>query len=295
MTRAALVAVFLLIGGVGQAHAWGFEAHKLIMERAIPLLPAELRPMFEAARATLIERSIDPDTWRIAGFDYDEDPNHFLDFDSPGYGAYPFNELPRDYTAAVAKFGRNRIRENGTLPWHVEEVYGSLRRSFEDYARRGAFGRNDIIFFAAWLTHYISDAHVPFHAVINHDGQLTGQNGLHARFESAMFERFRDRLSISPKPIGPIAKPRDFTFDTLLQSNRLVPAILKADLDAIGERDVYDDVYYDAFFKANKELLERRLSEAISATAAAITGAWEAAGKPALPLNPPATPQRRRR
>ena len=44
------------------AHAWGFEAHKMIMDRAIALLPAELRPMFEQHRAAVVERAIDPDT-----------------------------------------------------------------------------------------------------------------------------------------------------------------------------------------------------------------------------------------
>ena len=138
-----------------------------------------------------------------------------------------------------------------------------------------------------------SPTHVPFHAVINHDGQLTGQTGVHARFESTMFERYRDRLTIAPKPIAPSQDPRDFAFTTLLASNQLVPPILKADLDAIGSRDVYDDAYYDAFFTANRAVLEQRLSDAIAATAAIITGAWEAAGKPALPLAPPPRPQRR--
>ncbi len=295
MTRAVAIALALCLACAGRAHAWGFEAHKFIMERAIALLPAEMRPLFEKHRAVLIERSVDPDTWRTAGFAHEEDSNHFLDLDWQGFGPYPFNGLPRDYTAAVAKFGRNRIREMGTLPWAVEERYGALRRAFEDYPRRGAFSQNDIIFFSAWLAHYVADAHVPFHAVINYDGQLTGQNGVHARFESTSFERFRDRLTIAPKPIAPIRDPRDFAFTTLLQSSQLVPPILKADLDAIGTRDVYDDAYYEAFFAANRGVLERRLSEAIAATAAMITGAWEGAGKPALPANPPPRPQRRTR
>jgi len=74
-----------------------------------------------------------------------------------------------------------------------------------------------------------------------------------------------------------------------------VPAILKADLEAIGSRDEYDDAYYEAFFKANRAVLERRVNDAIAATAAVIAGAWEAAGKPALPVSPPARPQRRAR
>jgi hypothetical protein len=295
MKRAAAIALALLLAWAPRTQAWGFDAHKFIMERAIALLPPELRPLFERHRATLIERSIDPDTWRTAGFAHDEDPNHFVDLDWQGFGPYPFNGLPRDYTAAVAKFGRARLQETGTLPWAVEERYGALRRAFADYARRGVFGQNDIIFFSAWLTHYVSDAHVPFHAVINHDGQLTGQTGIHARFESAMFERYRDRLTIAPKPIPPIKDPRDFSFAVLLQSNQLVPAILQADLEAIGARTEYDDAYYEAFFKANRAVLERRVNDAIAATAAMITGAWEAAGKPPVPLNPPARVQRRAR
>ena len=295
MTRAVAVAVALLLMCGGRAHAWGFEAHRFIMDRALALLPADVRPLFEKHRATLIERSIDPDTWRTAGFAHEEDPNHFLDLDWQGFGPYPFTGLPRDYTAAIAKFGRSRMQEMGMLPWAVEERYGALRRAFEDYPRRGAFGQNDIIFFSAWLAHYVADAHVPFHAVVNYDGQLTKQNGVHARFESTTFERYRERLTIAPKPIAPIRDPRDFAFATLLASTQLVPPILKADLDAIGARDIYDEAYYDAFFTANRAVLERRLGEAIAATAAVITGAWEAAGKPALPVNPAPRQQRRAR
>ena len=277
------------------AQAWGFEAHKFIMDRAIALLPAELRAMFEAHRAAVVERSIDPDTWQNAGFDALESPNHFLDLDWEGYGKYPYEGLPRDYTAAIAKFGKPRIEQNGTVPWRTEEMYGSLRRAFEAYGRRGAFGRYDILNFSAWLAHYVSDAHVPFHAVENYDGQLTGQQGIHSRFESIMFERYQAQLAIAPKPMTPIRNPRDFIFDTIIAGTQLVPPILKSDLEAIGSRDVYDDAYYAAFFKANRPVLERRVNESIAAVAAMITGAWEAAGKPALPLNPPAAPQRRRR
>ena len=114
------------------ADAWGWEAHFLIMERAIALLPPELRPLFEKHRAKVVERIIDPDTWRNAGF-ADEEPNHFLDLDWEGYGKDPFPELPRDYTAAVAKFGRARITDNGAVPWRTEEMFGNLRRAFQDY------------------------------------------------------------------------------------------------------------------------------------------------------------------
>lgn len=265
------------------------------MDRAIALLPAELRPLFERYRALVIERSIDPDTWRAAGFAA-EAPNHFLDLDWEGYGTYPFPELPRDYAAAVAKFGRARIEDNGTLPWRVEEYHGNLRHAFEAYRRPTAAGRFNVLFFAAALSHYVSDALVPFHAVVNYDGQLTGQHGLHARFESVLFERYRGELRLAPRALPPVGNPRDFIFDRLLEGTQLVPAILKNDLQAIGTRDVYDETYFTAFFAASRPVLERRLSDAIAAVAAVITGAWEAAGRPATPADvPPPSLQRRRR
>jgi hypothetical protein len=295
MRAAVLLALVLLIPR--PAHAWGFAAHKFIMDRAIALLPPEIRPLFEAHRAEVVERAIDPDTWLIAGWQ-EEAPHHFVDMDSPGFGQYPFNELPRDYTAAVAKFGEAKMRDAGTVPWTTEERYGDLRRAFEAYPGRGGFGSSapqNVILYSAWLAHYVSDAHVPLHGVANYDGQLTQQWGVHARWESAMFERYMNRLTIAPKAIAPIKDPRGFIFDALLRDYQLAQTVLKSDRDAIGNRDVYDDAYYEAFFAANRAVMEQRLNDSIAAVAAMITGAWEAAGKPQASANLTAPPQRRRR
>lgn len=56
----ALTAVLLWPSPAG---AWGFEAHKFIVARAIDILPEPLRPFFEANRAFIVERAIDPDLW----------------------------------------------------------------------------------------------------------------------------------------------------------------------------------------------------------------------------------------
>jgi len=295
MRAAILLALLLMIPQ--PAHAWGFSAHKFIVDRAIALLPAEIRPLFEQHRTEVVERAIDPDTWIIAGWE-EERPHHFVDMDSPGFGQYPFTELPRDYTAALAKFGAAKMRDAGTVPWTTEEVYGSLRRAFEAYPRRGNFGPNahlDVILFSAWMAHYVSDAHVPLHGVANYDGQLTQKWGVHSRWEATVFERYLNQLTIAPKPIAPIKDPRGFIFTALLQDYQLAQTVLKADRDAIGNRDVYDEAYYQAFFAANKSILEQRLNDSIAAVAAMIAGAWEAAGKPEMSPNLPSQPQRRRR
>lgn len=294
MRRLLPFAVLLIVALPAPSFAWGTEAHYFIMDRAIALLPPDIRPLFEKNKVMIVERMVDPDTWRTAGFTQ-EDPNHFLDIDVPEYGTYPFAALPRDWDAAVLKFGVDRLRTNGLIPWRTEEMWGNLRRAFESYPTRGAGGRTDILLFASWLSHYVSDAHQPFHGIANYNGQLSGQTGVHGRFEGQMFERYRTQLRIAPKAIAPVTNPRDFIFDAVLEDTKLSPIILEADRKAIGDRDVYDDAYFDAFFAGSREVMERRLDDSIAAVAAMITGAWEAAGKPPVPPDLPSTPQRRRR
>jgi hypothetical protein len=267
----------LLLAAPVPAHAWSYELHRFITDRAIALLPSELRGFFEANRATLVERSIDPDTWRVAGFE-EEDPNHFLNIDARDYGTYPFLALPREYGAAVQKFGLERIRATGTLPWRIEEFHGNLRRAFERVSQVN--GRFNIVLMSAALGHYVSDATQPFHTVANFDGQMSRQNGVHSRFERELFAKFRARVSVAPSSIPPVRAPRDFAFDTILESSQLAGQLLKADAAAAGTRGRYDEAYYEAFFTGARPVLERGINTAIAAVAAMITGAWDAAGKP---------------
>ena len=293
------VAVFLLAATValpGSASAWGFEAHKFIADRMVELLPPELKPLFEKRRAFIIERSVDPDLWRNVGWDA-EPPNHFLDMDYEGFGPYPYDGLPRDYAMAVQKFGRDVVHGQGLLPWRTAEFYGNLQREFESLKRQPAPGYavDNIVLHAAILAHYVSDGHVPLHAVVNYNGQVTGQDGLHSRWESELFERNRGRLTIAPTAARPVTNPRDFMFDALLASSRAAANVLESDFKAAGGREFYDAGYFDAFAKGTLPTLERRLNDSITAVASMIIGAWEQAGKPAIPAEPARTPRRIRR
>ena len=154
---------------------------------------------------------------------------------------------------------------------------------------------DNIVLFAAIMTHYVSDGHVPLHAVVNYNGQLSGQDGVHARWEADLFERRRASLKIAPVAIAPVTNPRDFMFDTLLASNRLAPIVLDADKQAAAGREFYDDAYFEAFGAGALPVMEKRLNEAIAGVAAMITGAWESAGKPAVPTEVPRAPRRIRR
>jgi len=286
----SVVAALLLVPST--AGAWGFEAHKFIVSRAIDILPEPLRPYFQANRAAIVERAIDPDLWRNAGFT-EEPPNHFLDLDA--YGAFPFADLPREYDEALKKHGPDKLRQNGLLPWRTHEIAGRLIRGFEALHKNGQYAYSDIRFFSAIVGHYVADAHVPLHAVLNYNGQLTGQTGIHNRWEDELFVRHQAQLVMAPGPVRRIGHERDYIFETLLESSQLVPALLAADKEAIGTRDVYDDVYFETLFARTRPTLEKRLSEAITGVASIIASAWEQAGKPALSVNPPPrAPQRRR-
>jgi hypothetical protein len=291
MRRVIVVAaaVLAVLGAPRPADAWSFEVHRFIMARAIPLLPEGIRPFFEKFQAAIVEHSIDPDLWRTAGWE-DEPVRHFLDMDA--YGPFPFKDLPRDYEAAVKLRGEAFVVKNGLLPWRGREIHAKL---VEAFTQKGPYSRENIKFFASVLAHYGADGHVPFHAAVNYDGQLTGQRGIHSRFESELFERFKDTLTIAPKPIVPVPNARDFFFDTLMESFPHVQVILDADTAAVEGREFYDDEYFTLFFSRVKPILERRLSDSITGVASLITAAWVEAGRPALPLDAPRTPRPVRR
>jgi hypothetical protein len=285
MRKAILVAAIALTACFtpARADAWGFAGHRLIMARALDLLPAELQPFFQKFRDEVVIRAVDPDLWRNAG--WDDDPNHFVDFGMPELGPYPFAALPRERDRALEKFGARVMNRVGYLPWREAEMFGSLRRAFEGFRGGAAYATTDVVLFAPVASHYIQDAHQPFHASDNYDGQLTGNSGIHARFERDLVERFESRLTLSPASPRPVTNPRDFAFDALLASHQLVDAILKADSAAVAGKEAYDDDYYEKFFSAVKPTLEKQLSQAITATASIIIGAWQAADKPALALS----------
>lgn len=291
MRKSSVVALsFVVFAGLPRpAAAWGFDAHKYIMTRAIALLPPEIRPYFEKYQSGIVEHAVDPDLWRTAGW-LEEPPRHFVDMDA--YGPYPFAGMPHPYDDAVKRYGAEFVLKNGTLPWRSEEMYGKL---VEAFTQKTPYARENIQFFSSVLAHYCADAHVPFHATLNYDGQLTGQRGIHARFESELFERYQPKLSVAPRPAGPVASARELIFDTLTASFAYVQPLLDADKAAVAGRELYDDAYFAALFARAGPVLEKRLADSITDTASLITAAWVAAGRPPLPLDASRPPRKVRR
>jgi predicted AlkP superfamily phosphohydrolase/phosphomutase len=264
------------------AGAWGFDAHRLAHDKAIGTLPAPLRDLFAGNRAYLREHALDPDNWAIAGVP-GEGPNHYLDLDA--FGAYPFDDIPLSEAEHKERHGPEATKQ-GRVPWRVGEVYRELVAAFKSGDAARTLER------AAVLGHYVADSHVPLHAVVNYDGQLTGQKGVHGRWETELFARYERQIepAVLPAAAERIGDPVAFIFTVLRESYGLAQETLAADRELAGkvdfaetaEDDRYDDAYYSRFFERERERFVARLAAAAHAVGSLWYSAWEEAGRPAV-------------
>ncbi len=79
---------------------WGFFGHKRINRMAVFTLPPEMMVFYKKNIEFITEHAVDPDKRRYAT--KHEAPRHFMDLDR--YGKAPFDNLPRNWTDALAKF-----------------------------------------------------------------------------------------------------------------------------------------------------------------------------------------------
>src|SRR5260370_2124323 len=98
--------------------AWGRNGHRLVVNKAIDTLetlPLEFRGFFESNRGLLLQHVTDP--LDAIAKSPPERHNHFILLDK--YGRFPFEAFPRNYRAAVTKFGKPKLDTNGLLPWQI--------------------------------------------------------------------------------------------------------------------------------------------------------------------------------
>jgi len=288
----AVAGLFVVAATAGSPSAWGFDVHRFITNAAMDHVPEPIRPYFQKHRAFITEHAIDPDLMRLYGVE-SEPPNHFLDMD--GIAPDPFTGIPRDEAAYIELLGPDKARQFGRLPWRLEEVYGKLVEELQRPEQGRTISSSNVNALVAILAHYVEDAHVPFHAVVDYDGQATNQRGIHGRFESDLHRFFGTRMTIAPVVPDPVMHPKDFAFETLISGSRLVPQVLRADRAAIEGREFYDEGYFEVFFEGARPVVEQRISQAIGGVAAVIAGAWKTAGSPVLPIDETRRPARIRR
>lgn len=272
VSRAAMVLVACLLLP-NHTLAWGNNAQRLIVNHAVDTLPPEIRPFFEANRNFLIQHVNDP----LNNLDKrpNERQNHFIELDR--YGKFPFEALPRNYKAALAKYGKTKIEATGLLPWQVG-VYSA--RLTEDL-RNGRWEEARLD--AAYLADYVAEAHDPFNTTENFDGKMTGQSGVNDRFNTILIDRYGSFFPMNPHDASFISDPTDYAFEMCLNAHSLVESILLDDRRAKHGLSSYTDEYYDRFYNLSAASLIKQLSDASTDVGSYWLTAWTNAGKPTLP------------
>jgi hypothetical protein len=257
----------------GQTLAWGGNAHKLVANKAIDTLPADLRSFFEANRAFLVLHVADP--LDAEAKTPAEKHNHFLYLDK--YGRFPFQALPRSYKAAVAKYGKSKLESTGLLPWQI----GVYSQKLTEAMKLGRWEEAKLD--AAILADYVAEAHDPFNTTENFDGHLTLQTGINERFGTTLIDRFSSFFPMRPNDASFISDPTDHAFESCLSAHSWLETILLADRNARLPGKPYDDQYFDSFYNQTAATLIRQLSDAATDVGSYWLTAWTNAGRPQLP------------
>ena len=188
---------------------------------------------------------------------------------------------------------KNNLDEYGILPYHLLEYQNRLKWAFieRDIER--------IIRLAGEIGHYIGDAHVPLHTTVNYNGQLTGQDGIHAFWETRIPELFAaSEYDFWVEPSKYIDDKETFFWDIVLESHKQVDDVLRI------ERELKEDFPKDQQYCFDERLgvtqrieckefareyqlrmnglVEKRMRDAITAIASSWYSAWVDAGSPDL-------------
>jgi len=267
---AALAALLLLpLPGFG----WGATGHRVITNKAVDSLPAQIRGFFEANRSFLVQKSTQP--LETLAKDTAERRTHYIYLDR--YGRFPFDALPRDYKAAVRKYTKRVLDSNGVLPWQIGVYSEKLTNAF----KAGKWEEAKLM--AALLAHYVAEAHDPFNTTENHDGQLSGQTGISQRFGSSLVDRFSLFFFAQPNDAAEIRDPTDQAFELVLNAHSWIEIILLGDRRARRGLHDYTDEYYDALYNQVGAVLIRQMTDASTAVGSYWLSAWVHAGRPQLP------------
>jgi hypothetical protein len=259
---------------------WGYYAHRLVNRHAVDNLPAAMISddtgnAFGDWRDWLAEHSIDPDENK--NNDPLESARHWVNIDSkPVQYPYPFTTVPRSLPTYLSVFGRS----NGVNPWEgwrdpLERLTEAMRQ--RDWAE--AYRE------AAWLGHYVADAHTPLHAVANYDGQLsadTRNRGIHSRHESGLVYRYIDNINTSASSATTVSDPVAAAFTALVKSYEVSLVVLAADLKAqdLADDGNFNSAYYAELWRLTGADTQERLDTAARLTASMWYTAWDNAGRP---------------
>ncbi len=273
LTRSLVLALALLVPAA-PAQAWGSLGHRTIAGAWAGSLPWPLDGL-AADEAWVIDHVMDPDTRKstVPG----EGERHYIDIDA--YPEYHAGTLSHDRAVLEAAYGAAQVRAWGLAPWAVGEVTDSLTAAM-------ATGRWDRArLWIADLCHYVGDLHQPLHCTLNYDGQLTGNTGIHSRYESRMLDLNAAALVLEPGAATYLPDPVDAAFAIAGASQARASEVIAADTEARAAAggSTSSGTYYAGLWTRTQGLTLARLDAAAVSTASFLYTAWADAGFPPVP------------
>jgi hypothetical protein len=253
---------------------WGSTGHQHITAGAIAHLPQPLRAFFQANSAAVQS---------AAGV---EPPGaHYIDIDY--YPEFFDGTLPHDLGALIALYGQSVVDQNGTAPWTVGAYTADLSALMAAADTQQKW--TALLQPAGALAHYVEDLHNPLHLTINYNGQLTGNDGIHSRYESQMISRhLPDGLPIVPRPDHCAYYPDivEAVFGTIDVNYWYVDDIMAADTAASDLDPRYRTTYYNELWSRTGPFTQVLFQQASEMVAGAWYTAWVDAGSP-MPIPAP--------
>ena len=265
--------------------AWGYDGHRRINYIA----SKQLKGPF----GQFLKNNSDPLKWYAVAPDYNKDIDseefhrHFIDADY--YDEYPFTKIPKKYEELISLYGEDKIRKYGIAPWAINETCERII----DLLKKNQL--EEAIYNMGVVGHYIADLHMPLHTVINYNGQFSGNDGIHKRWEHRLVDEYVKKI----KPVGKIEKVKDpwsFSMKIVKESFKLHHLILEADTkarklltkeqaDRLNSYDVlsFEKPYLDSLYDDTGNLLNERMGRAVMRLASLWNYCWEQAGRPKLP------------
>ncbi len=262
----------------GDAGAWGGRTHEIINRRAVLALDGEAGVAWHPLAASLGMHASDADHRK--GTDAEEPPRHYLDADA--FDRPPFAKIPRTWDGMLKKYGAAEARSFGMAPWAIDECYrmvvASLRRG--DWSSAGAW--------AADLGHYVGDTHQPLHCTVNYDGQRTGHDGVHLRWEVHMMDHHFSEDTLPPAPSVPRldGTVTDACFRWIAEAFAGVEPLLAAESAARAVDPSFGAAYEATLWDHTGDLARRQVASAVTDLAMLLEAAWTEAGSPPGPGAP---------
>jgi hypothetical protein len=257
---------------------WGTVGHRKINQHAPASFPHSME--FLKASWTILLAAHGSDADKRKAWDPSEKPKHYIDIDN--YPEFLLNgKIPQAYDSIVALHGESFVLDQGTLPWATLIAFDSLKNCFQrlDWNKAGLF--------ASDLGHYVADGHQPLHITRNYDGQYTGQDDIHSRYESKMIGDYQNQIVYSDdSAFHQIQDVSNYVFEYIYYNYQDLDSLLMADSTAYANAGYsYSSQYYSMLWDSTKGFTIDLFKRASYSLSELIYTAWVQAGSPVIPAN----------